>query len=519
MQGTTQQRRGDPRALPSTSPFSTAATSIAAVNGSFTDITPGGLTDGRRSSEHGERFDYHGDAGAARNGLRSLRSNVEGMDAATAQIKQPPRSDHGHAKRPAVAWYAGGDEGLAIGEGDGGAADSTTNGHAGYFSQHQKIIPPSERRSLAPPTDGDGSRRQIAPEDRLQQARSASAHARLKAQQLQQEQHRRLQVLMAEHRGGGTSAASLVRSAEPRRVTMEDAPRHHRLPPANRSADGVANRHRQHEGSRDEGDDRAGEHDEGRDVERASDDDDGDSAFPPFTVAAAPLSGKSSGRSLGGIVFRDSGRPQPSSPPAKASPGHSAKSRAFGGGLSQSPPGASVEEASYRGGATQRGPSQSSSDRVVDAEVGAELRYWLPELSPSFACSPDDCVLLLQAVRRECAWGQGRIGDAQRLAEADAQRLADAELENKLLHAKLERKEGEIDKLKGDVGEARQRLLAAEAQSKQSMAVLSHKREECRKQLLLEEGKNTKLSFQVKTLQTEIDRLKQRLHSAIGGPR
>lgn len=140
-----------------------------------------------------------------------------------------------------------------------------------------------------------------------------------------------------------------------------------------------------------------------------------------------------------------------------------------------------------------------------EAVATTQLRMLVPTLSDAFRCSNTDANMLLAAVTAtsRCE-SRDRSEDVLRL-----------EGEVKHLSQRLERRADEIARLKDEAAESKQKLRAVEAQTKQSMTVLSQRREETRKQLLIEESKNSKLHFQVKTLQAEVDKLKARLHQAL----
>lgn len=133
------------------------------------------------------------------------------------------------------------------------------------------------------------------------------------------------------------------------------------------------------------------------------------------------------------------------------------------------------------------------------------LRAALPFLSNSFRCSEDDASVLLSFVCR---------ADDHTGASADVlqDRIVQLQCDVKTQAQKLERRNDDVARLKDEVAEARQKQKAVEAQARQTATVLSQRREETRKQLLLEESKNAKLQFQIKTLQAEVDRLKEKVH-------
>lgn len=143
----------------------------------------------------------------------------------------------------------------------------------------------------------------------------------------------------------------------------------------------------------------------------------------------------------------------------------------------------------------------STTEAAPQPNVHLELRALAPFLSSSFQCSEDDALMLVS------------ILSAAQSSSSLADRLQTVESEKRLLEGKLERKIDECEKLKDEVGEGRQKLRAIQQQATQTAALLSQKREEVRKQLVLEEGRTQKLQHQNKLLQQELEKLKTRVHS------
>ena len=149
-------------------------------------------------------------------------------------------------------------------------------------------------------------------------------------------------------------------------------------------------------------------------------------------------------------------------------------------------------------------PSAVNSNQYSNtpaANVHDELRSLAPFLSSSFQCSDNDALMLVSLL--------SSAGSSASVAD----RLAAVECDKRNLEGKLERKIDECEKLKDEVGEVRQKLRAVQQQASQTAGLLSQKREEVRKQLVLEEGRTQKLQHQNKLLQQELDKLKTRVHS------
>lgn len=167
-------------------------------------------------------------------------------------------------------------------------------------------------------------------------------------------------------------------------------------------------------------------------------------------------------------------------------------------------------------------PASSSSRQTPSASPPADsaleaLYHILPHLSPAFRCSDADAMVLLAAVGNGGGGsGGGAAGVYGGLHVGHLEdRLSIVEAENRALMARLEGRTDECDKLKDDLGEARQKLRAVQQQATQSGQLLSQRREEVRKQLILEEGRTAKLQQQNKVLTQEVEKLKQRLHTAM----
>ena len=118
-------------------------------------------------------------------------------------------------------------------------------------------------------------------------------------------------------------------------------------------------------------------------------------------------------------------------------------------------------------------------------------------------------MVLLAALSRSSYSHGGGGGSVGHLED----RLSIVEAENRALISRLEARTEECDKIKDDLGEARQKLRAVQQQAQQSSQLLSQRRDEVRKQLILEEGRTQKLQQQNKVLAQELDKMKQRVHS------
>jgi hypothetical protein len=137
------------------------------------------------------------------------------------------------------------------------------------------------------------------------------------------------------------------------------------------------------------------------------------------------------------------------------------------------------------------------------------LKSTLPYLSPEFTCSNDDAELLLTYVTSSA---RPVLGSSSSTLE---DKVIELECEVKQLTQRLQKRTEEVDRMKDEVAEAKQKMRATETQAKQTANVLSQRREETRKQLLVEESRNSKLQFQNKGLQQEVDKLKERVHQLL----
>nr|CCC93621.1 conserved hypothetical protein [Trypanosoma congolense IL3000] len=149
--------------------------------------------------------------------------------------------------------------------------------------------------------------------------------------------------------------------------------------------------------------------------------------------------------------------------------------------------------------ATAKIQTEEGTSRLV-----YELRELVPHLSPSFDCSEDDAILLLSAIRR------GSVGQGSDTWE---ERLAVERSEKKALLHQLERKSQECEEQKNIVADLRQRLNALREEAHSSANILSQRREQVRRQLLLEESRSQKLQVRNGQLEQELGRLKDMLHS------
>eukprot|EP00760_Papus_ankaliazontas_P005629 PhM_4_TR12681/c0_g1_i1/m.17149 len=95
------------------------------------------------------------------------------------------------------------------------------------------------------------------------------------------------------------------------------------------------------------------------------------------------------------------------------------------------------------------------------------------------------------------------------------EKMARLESDIATLKQRLEKKSDEVDRLKGQVTEARNREDATAHAHKDSIKVVSLRCEQLRKQLLNEESRNSKLEQKERVMVQEIDRLKQQLHKAL----
>lgn len=146
-------------------------------------------------------------------------------------------------------------------------------------------------------------------------------------------------------------------------------------------------------------------------------------------------------------------------------------------------------------------PKRLSSRAPPQFDTLTELRRRVPFLSSDFYCSDADALHLL---------GMMRSGGGPSSSVDD--KVAALEVDRKTAEAALERRTDECERLRSELADARQKLRAVQQQATQSAALLSQKREEIRKQLLLEEGRTQKLQQQNKVLTQELDKLRSRVH-------
>ncbi|CBH15480.1 uncharacterized protein TEOVI_000738200 [Trypanosoma equiperdum] len=147
---------------------------------------------------------------------------------------------------------------------------------------------------------------------------------------------------------------------------------------------------------------------------------------------------------------------------------------------------------------------QAADERSL--KLTYELRELVPHLSPGFDCCSADALLLLSAIRN---------GSHGRGCESWEDRLAVVKAEKRSLHHQLEKKAQECEELKNAVAEMKQRLKAERQEALSSVNVLSQRREQVRKQLLLEESRSQKLQVRNGQLESELERLKDMLHSCM----
>ncbi|CBZ25863.1 conserved hypothetical protein [Leishmania mexicana MHOM/GT/2001/U1103] len=132
-----------------------------------------------------------------------------------------------------------------------------------------------------------------------------------------------------------------------------------------------------------------------------------------------------------------------------------------------------------------------------------ELHSLVPHLSPQFACSYSDAVLLIAAIQS----GGAASGNRRTLAD----KCQSLEADRRQLEQRLEKSRVQCEELKREVAEVRQRLRVVQEESKNSVNALAQRREEMRKQLLLEEVRAEKLMVRNKKLEQENDSLKGRV--------
>jgi hypothetical protein len=162
-------------------------------------------------------------------------------------------------------------------------------------------------------------------------------------------------------------------------------------------------------------------------------------------------------------------------------------------------------------------PPKAPASSAAPAGSVAVLKELVPFLSDGFACTEADAAALLavvQSARVSAAYSNLQHAEAQ----LGADRLQTLEAQVASLSLRLERKDGELERLRGDVGDARGRYHALEQRFRGAQQAHAQRKEEGRKQLLCEEGKVAKLTLQCKNLQTECDRLRRMLHDSIGTP-
>lgn len=150
-----------------------------------------------------------------------------------------------------------------------------------------------------------------------------------------------------------------------------------------------------------------------------------------------------------------------------------------------------------------------SANQWSESEEAAfyELRSLVPHLSPTFTCAYGDAILLLAAIRR----GGASASDQQSLAD----RCQSLESDRRQLEQRLERSREECEALQGEVAAAKQKLKAVQEESKGSVTVLAQRREEMRKQLLLEETRSEKLKVRNRKLEIENDALRERMRGQL----
>ncbi|CAJ1035756.1 hypothetical protein, conserved [Leishmania lindenbergi] len=155
-------------------------------------------------------------------------------------------------------------------------------------------------------------------------------------------------------------------------------------------------------------------------------------------------------------------------------------------------------------------PMEAASHMWEECDEAAfyELRLLVPHLSPKFTCSYSDTVLLIAAIQS----GGAASGNRHTLAD----KCQSLEADRRQLEQRLEKFRAQCEDLKSEVAEVKQKLKAVQEESKSSVSALAQRREEMRKQLLLEETRVEKLTVRNKKLVMENDFLKERVQ---GKPR
>jgi hypothetical protein len=134
-----------------------------------------------------------------------------------------------------------------------------------------------------------------------------------------------------------------------------------------------------------------------------------------------------------------------------------------------------------------------------------ELRARVPFLSSNFHCTDDDASLIISMLSTAAASSRGIQPNVE-------EKLMVVSAEKRMIEERLDRRNEDVERLKDELAEAKQKLRAVQQQAVNSSQLLSQKREEIRKQLLLEEGRTQKLQHENKLLTQEMDKLKSRLH-------
>lgn len=155
--------------------------------------------------------------------------------------------------------------------------------------------------------------------------------------------------------------------------------------------------------------------------------------------------------------------------------------------------------------------------REGHAEI--ELRNLVPHLSPLFSCSHTDCLLLLTAIRQGGGFaggvgprihhGTGGGGGRSDLSLLD--RLQIVEAEKRTLMQRLEKYETSHQVLLQEMANLKERVNLVKTEAKQSLTYIGQKRDEVKRQLLLEETRSEKLRVQNRKLEAELEQLKRRI--------
>lgn len=184
---------------------------------------------------------------------------------------------------------------------------------------------------------------------------------------------------------------------------------------------------------------------------------------------------------------------------------------------------------------SRRGEHRSRSrvsDLAIDArrseEVMYELHSLVPHLSTSFSCSARDALLFIMSIRSGgstdgsttknssgVAGGMSSGPPAPHKVTTLLDRVNLLEAEKRGLEQRLQSRVTECELLKDELASVKQRLQAVQQQSLQTQTTLSQRREETRRQLMLEETRGEKMRVRNRKLEAEVEQLKDRLRAQL----